>query len=166
MLNVRDSLICVCVLFSNLMRNIIKGVSTEDWMFYFGEHWNKKLWWKKVMQSCSTWIPAACVDLIGSYSFSLIRAMLTCCVPLSEFGKVYAVISALDNILPLGLSQLYASLWKVIENFHSRQKIGKSLEVDFSVDLWHVSGRGIPSFRRLHTDHPLLGHLYPFESSR
>jgi hypothetical protein len=56
---------------------------------------------------------AACVDLVGSYSMSLIRAMLTCCVPLSEFGKIFSVLSALDNLLPIGLTQAYATVWKV-----------------------------------------------------
>lgn len=38
---------------------------------------------------------------------------MTCCVPLAEFGKIYAVISAVDNILPLGLTQAYVFLWEV-----------------------------------------------------
>lgn len=67
-------------------------------------------------------LAAAIVDLMGSYSSSLIRAMVTCCVPLSEFGKVYSVVSALDNLLPLGLSQMYASLWKVSEKFEIYRK--------------------------------------------
>ena len=58
-------------------------------------------------------ILAAIVDMVGSYSMSLVRAMLTCCVPLSDFGKIYSVIAALDNLLPMGLSQAYASVWNV-----------------------------------------------------
>jgi hypothetical protein len=55
----------------------------------------------------------ACIDMVGTYSMSLIRAMLTCCVPLSEFGKIYSVIAACDNLLPMILSQAYASVWIV-----------------------------------------------------
>jgi hypothetical protein len=56
---------------------------------------------------------AAIVDMVGPYGMSLVRAMLTCCVPLNEFGKIYAVIAALDNLLPIGLSQAYATVWSV-----------------------------------------------------
>ena len=58
-------------------------------------------------------VSAAVVDMAGSYTFSLVRAMLTCCVPLNEFGKIYSVIAALDNLLPIGLTQAYATVWQV-----------------------------------------------------
>ena len=73
-------------------------------------------------------VSAAVVDMVGSYTFSLVRAMLTCCVPLNEFGKIYSVIAALDNLLPIGLSQAYATVWKVrLQRFPKRLdlKLGK-----------------------------------------
>jgi hypothetical protein len=53
------------------------------------------------------------VDLIGTYSMSLIRAMVTCCIPMHEFGKIYAVLTAFENLIPIGVSQAYAEIWKV-----------------------------------------------------
>ena len=53
------------------------------------------------------------VDLIGVYSMSLLRAMITCCIPMSDFGKVYAVFTAMENLIPIGVTQVYAIVWEV-----------------------------------------------------
>ncbi len=35
------------------------------------------------------------------------------CIPLNEFGKIYSVVSAIENLFPIGLAQAYAEIWKV-----------------------------------------------------
>jgi hypothetical protein len=30
-----------------------------------------------------------------------------------EFGKIYAVLTAFENLIPIGVSQAYAEIWKV-----------------------------------------------------
>ena len=74
------------------------------------------------------------VDLIGAYSMSVIRAMVTCCIPMNEFGKIYAVLTAFENLIPIGVSQVYAELWmvpKLVLNFKCFQV--KTREVLFTL---------------------------------
>ena len=58
-------------------------------------------------------VSADFVDLIGSYSLVLIRAMITCCISMNEFGKIYAVLTAFENLIPIGVTQAYAVIWSV-----------------------------------------------------
>ena len=90
MLNAKDSIVAILLLTSGMVRNIIKGSASEGWMYYL----------------------AALVDMVGNYSAAVIRAMLTNCISVSEFGKIYSIIAALENLLPIGLSQVSASVWK------------------------------------------------------
>ena len=80
------------VLISNIIiRLIIKGLASASWIFYFG----------------------TMIDLIGTYSFAVSGAMLSYCIPNDEFGKVFAIIEALESLLPIGIVQAYAQIWKV-----------------------------------------------------
>ena len=40
--------------------------------------------------------------------------MSTNCVTPYELGKINALLSAIDSLMPAGISQIYASIWKVI----------------------------------------------------
>merc|ERR1719357_2278698 len=42
--------------------------------------------------------------------------MIATCVPQEELGKVYALIATAECIVPLGVSQAYASLFKATKN--------------------------------------------------
>jgi hypothetical protein len=35
------------------------------------------------------------------------------CVPMYEFGKISAVLTAFENLVPIGVTQVYAEVWKV-----------------------------------------------------
>ena len=53
------------------------------------------------------------IDVMSSYSFSIIKAMSMMCVSKGEIGKVNAVLSAIENLLPVVGVQGYVSLWNV-----------------------------------------------------
>ena len=53
------------------------------------------------------------IDLVGSYASSIMRSMLSCCVAPDELAKVYALLSALDNLLPLGITEGYSLIFEV-----------------------------------------------------
>ena len=63
-------------------------------------------------------ILGACVDIIGPYGFQIVKAMSTNCVTPYELGKINALLSAIDSLMPAGISQIYASLWKVLILFY------------------------------------------------
>ena len=54
------------------------------------------------------------IDAVGGYIASITRGMLSICVPIDDLGKIFAFISTLDGLTPIILSQIYASIWKVI----------------------------------------------------
>ena len=51
------------------------------------------------------------VDIIGSYTFSIIKALSVLCVSNTELGKINAVLSALENVLPIVAIQGYSYIW-------------------------------------------------------
>lgn len=54
------------------------------------------------------------MDILSSYCFSIIKAMSTLCVAPNELGKINAVLSALENLLPVVAVKAYAGVWGVI----------------------------------------------------
>ena len=71
-------------------RHLIKALAKEAWMMYLAE----------------------CVDFLGHYTFTLSRALASNCVDNSELGKAFAFLSSIDSLVPIGLSQVYTSLWR------------------------------------------------------
>ena len=51
--------------------------------------------------------------ILGSYAFSIMKAMSTTCVKSNEIGKINAVLSAVESLLPTGVIYVYTELWKV-----------------------------------------------------
>jgi hypothetical protein len=49
---------------------------------------------------------------MGGYAFSATRSSISKCVDLDELGKVFAILASLESLVPIGMSQAYASLWK------------------------------------------------------
>merc|ERR1712039_366505 len=48
---------------------------------------------------------------MASYSFSAIRSLATKCVEGDEVGKMLALIYSVESIIPMFMTQVYASLW-------------------------------------------------------
>ena len=57
----------------------------------------------------------AIIDVLGAYTDPVIRAMIATCVPQEELGKVYALIATAECIVPLIVSQAYATVFKVMD---------------------------------------------------
>jgi hypothetical protein len=49
---------------------------------------------------------------MGGYAFSATRSSISKCVDRDELGKVFAILASLESLVPIGMSQAYASLWK------------------------------------------------------
>jgi hypothetical protein len=88
MLGVNEAWIMTIVFGSIMLRHLIAGLAVEPWMYYF----------------------ATLMDIVGSYAMSIMRSMLSTCVAPNELGKVYAFLSALESLLPIGIVQAYASI--------------------------------------------------------
>ena len=59
----------------------------------------------------------ALIDTVGSYAGSIMKSMLSCCVAPDELGKIYALLSALDNLFPLGVTEGYSLIFEVSLRF-------------------------------------------------
>jgi len=78
------------LMFTVTARHLIKALAVDSWMLYL----------------------SSTVDFVGTYSFTLSRALATNCVETVELGKTFALLSSIDSLTPIGLSQLYTSIWK------------------------------------------------------
>ena len=89
MLSIRDSLLIPFLLSTIIARDFIKGFGEESWMYYFG----------------------SAINVMGGYAFSACRSIVSKCVDDDELGKVFALLSSLESLVPIGMSQAYASIW-------------------------------------------------------
>ncbi len=71
-------------------RHVIRGFALYPWLLYL----------------------ASVVDIMGGYAFSATRSSISKCVDRDELGKVFAILASLESLVPIGMSQAYASLWK------------------------------------------------------
>ena len=71
-------------------RHLITALAVDSWMLYL----------------------SSVVDFLGQYAFNLSKALATNCVENSELGKAFALLVSLESLTPIGMSQLYASIWK------------------------------------------------------
>jgi hypothetical protein len=71
-------------------RHVIRGLALYPWLLYL----------------------ASVVDIMGGYAFSATRSSISKCVDRDELGKVFAILASLESLVPIGMSQAYASLWK------------------------------------------------------
>ena len=86
-----EAWLMTAVFASTSLRTLVKGLASEPWMYYAG----------------------AIIDLLGAYAMSIVRSMMSCCVPPDDLGKVLAGTTFIECIVPLGIVQVYASVWKV-----------------------------------------------------
>ena len=96
-LSIRDSLIIPFLLSGIIIRDFVKGFGEEPWMYYFG----------------------SAINIMGGYSFSACRSIISKCVVDDELGKVFALLSSLESLVPIGMSQAYASLWDATQDLGS-----------------------------------------------
>ena len=89
-LSIRDSLLIPFLLCTIVGRDFVKGFAEEPWMFYFG----------------------SVINIMGGYGFSACRSIISKCVEDHELGKVFALLSSAESLIPIGMSQAYASIWK------------------------------------------------------
>ena len=92
LLKINEALVLVAIMLTFLAKHVSWGFASEPWIYYFG----------------------GLIDSAGSYSFSIIRSMLSTCVEMTELGKVYAFLSAMDSLLPIGVSQMATYIFEVI----------------------------------------------------
>ncbi len=88
-LNINEALVLIIVLTCTLARHLLKALAVESWMYYLG----------------------AIIDISG-YAFAIVRSMLSCCVAPDELGKVFSLLSAVDSMIPIGISKGYAAAYK------------------------------------------------------
>ncbi len=85
-----DSIIIPVLLVLLFARHVIRGFALYPWLLYL----------------------ASVVDIMGGYAFSATRSSISKCVDRDELGKVFAILASLESLVPIGMSQAYASLWK------------------------------------------------------
>ena len=88
-LQIRDSLLIPFLLTTIIARSFVNAFAEQSWMYYFG----------------------TAIMIMGGYSFSVARSIVSNCVEPDELGKVFALLSSMESLLPIGMSQVYASLW-------------------------------------------------------
>ena len=86
----RDSLIIPILLVTIMIRDALKAFAEYPWMYYLG----------------------TTVAVMGGYTFSATRSIISQCVASDELGKVFALMSSLECMIPIYMSQVYASIWK------------------------------------------------------
>ena len=91
MMQVREIVLLCVFIGMAFSRHFIQGIATEPWMFYMG----------------------SVVDMVGAYSSSVSRALISKCVGLQDLGKVLAMISSMEALIPIGISQFYVWVWTV-----------------------------------------------------
>ena len=96
-LKIRDSFLVPILLGCIITRDLIKAFAEEGWMYYL----------------------AAVVYVVCGYIFPATRSLISACVEPHELGKVFALMTAMESLVPLGMSQIYASVWKVTSQLES-----------------------------------------------
>ena len=90
-LNINEGKTLSGILITTTFRHIIKGLASKVWQFYLG----------------------SLIDSVGTYQTAIIRSMISCCVHASELGKVYALLSSIESLIPLVIVQGYVSIFQV-----------------------------------------------------
>ena len=91
MMKIRETSLLISFMFMAFGRHLIEGLAKEPWVFYMG----------------------SVVDMVGAYASSVARALISKCVGLQDLGKVLAMISSMEALIPIGVSQLYVWIWTV-----------------------------------------------------
>jgi len=89
-LNIKDTNIIPFIIVTIIARHTIKGLAYQPWLMYVGSG----------------------VDLLGGYAFSAARSATSKCVEMHELGKVFALLYSIESLIPMAMTQIYASLWK------------------------------------------------------
>ena len=93
-LEIRENLLLIFLVATTMARHVIQGAAAEPWGFYLG----------------------ALIDVQDFYSLVVTRALISTCAPKYELGKVLALYSCMEGLLPIGVTQAFASVWQVHKN--------------------------------------------------
>ena len=74
-----------------VIRHTVKAFAYEPWMYYLGSF----------------------IDALGFYAFNIRQSMVSCLVEPDELGKILAFTSAIDSVLPIGVTFAYSEIFKV-----------------------------------------------------
>ena len=102
-----DTTVIPVIISTIIARHVIKGLAYEPYLLYV----------------------ASAVDLMGGYAFSAARSAVSKCVEMDELGKVscsgfetvelqhfagqvFALTYSVESLVPIMMTQAYASLWK------------------------------------------------------
>lgn len=111
MLQINETYLLMMLFLGLMVRDIIKAFATEGWMYYLGKtHIKFNSEW---ILNTSLYISGQLIDMLGSYSMGCTRALISTCVNQEETGKIFSMITFMDNLVPMGLSQVYASIYQV-----------------------------------------------------
>ena len=123
-LNVQDTVILIILGSISTVSRIVDTIAKEAWMFYAGTLKLILLQFKIAknyisFQSLSFLFnyflyQGTLIDTLGMYVLSLSRGLISVCVPIEDLGKIFAVMSTLDGLNPIIMSQVYTSIWQVI----------------------------------------------------
>ncbi|XP_059080926.1 proton-coupled folate transporter-like isoform X1 [Tigriopus californicus] len=92
--DISETLSIIIMVVTTMIRHIVQGLATQEWLFYLG----------------------ALIDLMDFYPLAVTRALISSCAPKHELGKVLALNSSLEGLVPLIISQIYASIWQASSN--------------------------------------------------
>ena len=126
-MGIRDTNIIPLLIAATIVRHLIKGLAYNPWMLYLG----------------------SAVDLMGGYTFSAAKSAASKCVDINELGKVFALLYSVESIVPMAMTQLYASLWKAtsgVPGIGETMWIGSSFFASASItvvkrylsDIWNI----------------------------
>merc|ERR1719239_1070898 len=85
-----DTTVIPVIICTIIARHVIKGLAYQPYLLYV----------------------ASAVDLMGGYAFSAARSAVSKCVEMDELGKVFALLYSVESLVPIMMTQAYASLWK------------------------------------------------------
>lgn len=106
-MKISESLVMIFLYLSFISRYVIKGFAEYSWMYYLGNDYITFIYHVILLLTAL----GGLVDIIGSYTFSIIKALSVLCVSNTELGKINAVLSALENVLPIVAIQGYSYIW-------------------------------------------------------
>ena len=88
---------------------IIKGFAVQSWMMYLGSGVDLMAQYSfSAMRSIATKVSTEHYSIFSTFS----RVVYFQCVEMDEVGKMLSLIYSVESIIPMFMTQIYASLWK------------------------------------------------------
>ena len=100
-------LLMVCI------KNIVIGLAPNPTIYYISKEGETVLKNQTKVNILKANFAGACIGIVGSYSDTALRAMISMCVPKHELGKVFSMMSSLNCALGLFFPQIFKSIFTV-----------------------------------------------------